>query len=284
MKGLIRQKEHVKTEEIENCESELKEISDEIGGQKINEDIPNLEKSRKELTKKQAKYEHQYEGAERDLKLAEEDINALKKRVDELEKRQGVKDALAKRCNLLRQAATALETIIDEFTSEIKVKISEYASDIFQSLIDEEGAKTFKEIKVADDYSLQLYDWSGKPFLANISAGQRQIMSIAFISALARLASRKDILEIPLFMDTPFGRLSGEHRDNLINNIPNLTKQWILLATDTEFGKEEARQLKSTGKWGKVYTLEGEKPFVTNIKEKSVETFTPKRTSAKERR
>ncbi|MBL7197068.1 MAG: AAA family ATPase [Candidatus Omnitrophica bacterium] len=271
------------TERIEDYERELKNISDEIGDQKVNEDIPKLEKSRRELIKKQAKYEHQCEDTEKDFKIIEEDIKILQKKLHELEKQQGIKNALARRCDLLRQTTIAIDTIIGEFTSEIKTKISEYASDIFHKLIDEEGSKTFKEIKVANDYSLQLYDWSGKPFLANISAGQRQIMSIAFISSLAKIASSEDVLEMPLFMDTPFGRLSGEHRDNLIKNIPNLTKQWILLATDTEFGKEEAEMLRSTKKWGKIYILKGEKPFITEIKEKSVESFIPKRTSAKER-
>ncbi len=47
-------------------------------------------------------------------------------------------------------------------------------------------------------------------------------------------------------MDTPFGRISGKNRDNLIENIPMLTSQWILLLTDTEFTVSEEMKIKST--------------------------------------
>jgi len=57
-------------------------------------------------------------------------------------------------------------------------------------------------------------------------------------------------------MDTPFGRISGNNRDYLIDNIPNLTSQWILLLTDTELSKTEEMRFKSTDKLGKWYKLE----------------------------
>jgi DNA sulfur modification protein DndD len=60
-------------------------------------------------------------------------------------------------------------------------------------------------------------------------------MSIAFITALAQEAAGDQKFEMPLFMDTPFGRLSNSHRKTLIKNLPQLCSQWILLATDTEY-------------------------------------------------
>ena len=55
-----------------------------------------------------------------------------------------------------------------------------------------------RKIVVEDDYSLQVLDPWGKPFLANISAGQRQVASISFILALARAAAGGQVLEMPL--------------------------------------------------------------------------------------
>lgn len=82
-------------------------------------------------------------------------------------------------------------------------------------------------------------------------------MSIAFIAALAGAAAGTDVLEMPLFMDTPFGRLSREHRRNLLENVPEWCTQWVLLATDTEFGRFEAQVLRSTKQWNKFYHLKG---------------------------
>ena len=44
-------------------------------------------------------------------------------------------------------------------------------------------------------------------------------------------------------MDTLFGLLSGVHRDHLLDIVPKMVSQWILLATDTEFTEVEANAL-----------------------------------------
>ncbi len=71
-------------------------------------------------------------------------------------------------------------------------------------------------------------------------------------------------------MDTPFGRLSSEHRGNLIEKIPEFCAQWILLATDTEFRKQEATMLMKGGCWGKFYMLKGKGIGTTEIQERNI--------------
>ncbi len=39
---------------------------------------------------------------------------------------------------------------------------------------------------------------------------------------------------VPLIMDTPFGHLDQEHQKNIINSLPNLNSQVIILATDRD--------------------------------------------------
>ena len=68
-------------------------------------------------------------------------------------------------------------------------------------------------------------------------------------------------------MDTPFGRLSYEHRENLLVELPRITPQWVLLATETELGDREREQLKGSGKWGRYYYLKAEGEYVTKITE-----------------
>lgn len=269
----------VKTEYIENYEQKLTQISDAIGGQTINENIPRLEVDRKTISKKKIQLEVKIDNILKKIDECGDVIKSTRLKIKDKERHEGLRNNLIRRCDIISASKEALLTIQNEFVEEIKNKISEYATLIFHKLIDDEGKKIFKNIKVGDDYSLQIYDWRAKPFLANISAGQRQITSISFITALAQLAGDEDVLEMPLFMDTPFGRLSGEHRDNIIEYIPGLTRQWILLATDTEFGSQEAKKLRATGNWGKVYVLESNKPYFTEIKEKSVDTFVPVRSS-----
>ena len=41
--------------------------------------------------------------------------------------------------------------------------------------------------------------------------------------------------EAPLVMDTPFGRLSGNHLSAVAHNLPTLTPQLVLFVTDREW-------------------------------------------------
>lgn len=235
---------------------EMEALSEKIGSEGDREDISNLENLRKNNEKRII-----------DLKLQEDKLNGeiqnfkqqelnLKAQLIEKEKELRIKNVIADRMKLAEKSHEALKNIYKEFTTEIKKELSKSASAIFKTLIDEEGNKYLDKIVVDDDYSLQIYDRWDKPFLANISAGQRQIMSIAFIVALAKAASgNKDIFEMPLFMDTPFGRLSNSHRKSLIQNLPKLCPQWVLLATDTEFRRTEREMFRENEKLGSFWHL-----------------------------
>lgn len=269
-----------KLQQIETFEKQRKAIKEQIGDKTTNKDIALLEKQYEEARTEKNKLEQKLDDATIRRDLAKKEMEKVREIVKQLEKQESVKNDIASRCQLVSDSGDALTQLYDDFTNEVKVEIGKCASTIFKDLIDKEGGSTFKKIEIQSDYSLELFDYRDKPFLANISAGQRQITSISFIMALAQIASSSDILEVPLFMDTPFGRLSGAHRDKLLEKVPVWTKQWILLATDTEFTKEEAEKLRKTGRWGKIYDLDSTRTDTTSIVEKKVDSYIPKRTKA----
>lgn len=192
---------------------------------------------------------------ERRLKELDSEIDKYNSEIKVEEIKQGQNNEKIKASLLAKSSYNALNSIYNDFTNEVKELIANKATQILQSLLDTESAQTMKKIVVEDDYALQILDRYNKKFLANISAGQRQIMSISYIISLAQIASGTDKIFFPFFMDTPFGRLSSEHRSNLISFIPKFMDQWILLATDTEFTREEARLLQKTNKWKYFYQL-----------------------------
>lgn len=64
-----------------------------------------------------------------------------------------------------------------------------------------------------------------------LSAGEKEALAFAFIAGL-NLASGT---AAPLIMDTPFGHLDTDHQKNLINSLPDIPSQVIVLATDRDF-------------------------------------------------
>ena len=257
---------------IDNARMKLQKISDQIGEGDFG-NVPVLEQARGELKEKILKLEAE------DLVITNE-INVLleerKLLFEKIEKEKQIQDKgkeVIKRANLARKSLEALNAVYDGFTEEIKHLISEKATLFLKKFLDSEGQEAIRKVLVKDDYSLQVLDRWERPFLANISAGQRQIMSIAFIVALAEVAAQDKLLEMPLFMDTPLGRLSGDHRANLISFLPQFSSQWILLVTDTEFTKTEGRLFKSSPNWGKFFVLEPDGQGNTEIHEKNIDSY-----------
>ncbi|MEN6355554.1 MAG: hypothetical protein ABFD83_00560 [Armatimonadota bacterium] len=257
--------------EIQALRIKLEALRQEIGSSE-RQDATKLDEHRKQLEMKLVKLEAESQVLQASVTDLEREHGQLIAQLDEEKLKQGRHDELSRRATLARATRDALNAVYDDFTREIKTLIGKKATDLFRELLDSEGSENLRTVVVNSDYSLQVLDRWNKPFLANISAGQRQIMSISFIAALAQAASNDTLLEMPLFMDTPFGRLSYEHRQNLIRRVPDFSSQWILLATDTEFRKQEARLLRTGERWGKFFMLRAADDGNTRIEERDIDT------------
>jgi DNA sulfur modification protein DndD len=104
-----------------------------------------------------------------------------------------------------------------------------------------------------NSFRLSLYDPNGQPVPKHrLSAGEKQLLAIAFLWGLARVSGRN----LPIAIDTPLGRLDSSHRSNLVERyFPTASHQVILLSTDTEIGKVEVEQLRSQGAIAREYLL-----------------------------
>jgi len=247
--------EYVETRhEIDSIRRELDNISDRIGDSS-REDISYLESQRNKVCDDISKIEVDIVTLSKEIENLGNEIESISKQIEEEERNDSICKKIMRRAELARKTQEALESIYKDFTNEAKRILSENATRLLNKLLDNQSKIYLKKIIVKDGYSLEVHNRFDQEFLANISAGQRQIISIAFIAALAQAASKGDKINYPLFMDTPFGRLSLEHRLNLIKEIPNLCSQWIMLTTGTEFTKKEADTLISEGKWLNFYHL-----------------------------
>ena len=184
--------------EIEAVRIKIKEINDKIGSS-VRSDAVRLEKSRQKIGAKIIDLEADRKKSLAERESLEEEYQKLQTQRKEKEREEGLRNELSRKASLALETHMALKNVYNQFTDEIKKVIGKKATEYFEKLIDKQGRDALHQIFVGDDYSIQIFDRWGKPFLANISAGQRQIMSISFIAALARAASED--FEMPFFME-----------------------------------------------------------------------------------
>jgi len=87
--------------------------------------------------------------------------------------------------------------------------------------------------------------------IERLSAGERQLLATAALWGLSTVAGRS----IPLVIDTPLGRLDGDHRVNLSTNyFPYAARQVVILSTDSEFTRDLYEKMRHAV--GREYTIQ----------------------------
>ena len=170
--------------------------------------------------------------------------------------------------HLIQSAAKVQETLKlfrEKLTIKKLSKLEKEVTDCFRYLLHKSDLIHRVAIHT-HDFSLSLFDLQGQPVPKHrISAGEKQLLAIAFLWGLARVSGR----QLPVAIDTPLGRLDSEHRQNLIQRyFPSASHQVILLSTDTELGKSEVKQLREEGAIAREYLLQ----YDSNTRQTSIQT------------
>ncbi|MEH7333950.1 AAA family ATPase [Neobacillus drentensis] len=243
---------------IDEFNKQLQQYKDEINDKaKEQENLKHLEASLKAKEQLLLNLGIEIEGLKNQVKDKEKNKEALDKEFSRLLRANESLKVDSKVLKYMDDLKEQFETVFKEYSDEMRFKLTTEATAIFKELIDRKDKNLINQININDKYEIDIIGWDQINITQDISQGQRQVVALSFITALAKVASGgSEDINFPLFMDTPFGRISGNNRDHLIDHIPNLTSQWILLLTDTELSKTEEMRFKSTNKLGKWYKLE----------------------------
>lgn len=215
---------------IKENKEELNMISEEIQGYDI-EEVRRIESRLSELETRKAK-KHQDQGVIQDqINRAERLLKELDKKLEkELKNNKDYTDLVTKR-DICHKVIDVVSEIKEELINEVREKIETNTNDYFKNLIWKKEA--FSQVTIDMDYHLSVKNRHGSEVLGSLSAGERQVLALAFLSALRGISG----FSAPVFIDTPLGRISGEPRCNIADLLPKYLEeiQVTLLVTDEEY-------------------------------------------------
>ena len=142
-----------------------------------------------------------------------------------------------------QRALTSVAQLSESTVSRNLATIEAAILSRFQELIGKKNLITDIQID-RDELELRVITSDGDRLpIERLSAGERQLLATATLWGLATVAGRS----IPLVIDTPLGRLDGDHRENLATNyFPFAARQVVILSTDSEFDVELYRKIKGS--------------------------------------
>lgn len=225
-------------EDFEGKSKRLKNVKENIS-LKIEEKFRKLEIRYEELDKKIRGLSEEIGNREARISITQSELGVYirerDKELDKSRKFEELRKALSS-CDEAINVATEVKTNIMKNTRE---RINKITKESFFNLIWKK--KEWKDVKINDGYEISVIHRSGYEGLGSLSRGEMEALALAFVNALSVYSG----FDLPIIMDTPLGRISGEIRRNIVKNLPVYLKgkQVILLVTDTEYTPEVREKL-----------------------------------------
>ncbi|HMN13956.1 MAG TPA: AAA family ATPase [Bellilinea sp.] len=124
---------------------------------------------------------------------------------------------------------------VQVYRDDLRRQVALDATDLFLQLTTE---PEYKSLSINENYGLRIIHEDGSEIPVR-SAGAEHIVALSLMGALQKNAP----LRGPIVMDSPFGRLDETHTRNVINALPSMAEQTVLLVYRSELNPQEAREV-----------------------------------------
>jgi len=227
-----------KLSEVESIQGRLLAVPDDQKIKPLIEKVQNLELEKQRIESEIKVLESHKNQTSLDLSVAEGDLNKLMIELSDGRAEEERGRLMKMRLQSGKKILSAFSDLIREkHIARLEVKIKDCMDALLRK-------KTFLKSVSIDKNSYQLtikVEGKGSIPAAKLSAGERQLLAISVLWALASLSEKK----LPTIVDTPLGRLDSKSRKNLTENyFPNAGSQVILLSTDEEIVGSYYKSLK----------------------------------------
>ena len=236
--------------EKEQVESQLSVAASPEEYKKLDDAV---NKAQKEVNKSQAIYLAEQHKIETLGKAIEQNQQEVKKILQQYREQAIDRFEEEHLINTVARVQDTLKIFREKLTLTKLNKLETEVTECFRYLLHKSNLVHRVAIET-ETYRITLYDPQGQLLpKQRLSAGEKQLLAIAFLWSLARVSGKS----LPVAIDTPLGRLDSSHRTNLIQRyFPSVSHQVILLSTDTEIGKEEIEILRSENAIAREYLLQ----------------------------
>jgi len=212
-------------EELEGVRARLKELKIEKIESLINQK-EDYEGQKEDLSDTLSKKRYQKENSGRVIKELEDDLKKESRKEEKL-------NTLRKKIEICEGGLSFLQEVKEEILGEVRSSVERKTFEYFHELIWKK--KKFRDVKIDENYVVDVIDRYGHNIIGGISSGEREILALSFMASLRGISG----FEAPIVIDTPLARISGEHRANIAKCLPRYLKdvQIIILLTDEEYTK-----------------------------------------------
>jgi DNA sulfur modification protein DndD len=198
-------------------------------------------------------------------KKAEIQLGKIETAIQEtLSKESKYKEISAKR-EKFDETIKFLQSVLDEIVSDIRSTVQEKTQTHFDKLNSTEKDKYNAKFIIDEHFTPHLIKQkqkSEKDVLPGLNAGHKQILALAFTAALSSVSN----FDVPIFIDTPLGRLDIDNRQRISRYFPQYLdqKQLVLLMTPSELTRDVYKTL--FHRIGKIYRINPTTKDISEIK------------------
>ncbi|TYQ28174.1 DNA sulfur modification protein DndD [Pseudanabaena sp. UWO310] len=232
---------NITVQKLQSCDRESSQIQNVIASAASPEIYQQLLQNKEAATSVCESLANELDDSRRNLALLERKLISSKRELENY----GTTIVARGNLEFFFQSVVKVQATMDAFRKELTAhKIAQLENSVTECFLHLlHKSRLVHRITIAPDtFRLELYNAEGKSIRKHrLSAGEKQMLAIAFLWGLARVSG----CQLPVVIDTPLGRLDSSHRLNLLDRyFPNASQQVILLSTDTEIGKEEVTRLR----------------------------------------
>jgi DNA sulfur modification protein DndD len=142
-------------------------------------------------------------------------------------------DKARDRKQLFGKLSSLFTSAVDAYRDRLRTRVEADATILFRKLTSE---PEYTGLRINDSYGLTIVHQDGSDIPVR-SAGAEHIVALSLMGALQHNAPMRG----PIVMDSPFGRLDAAHTAKVVEALPSMANQVMLLAYESELDPQQAR-------------------------------------------